>query len=661
MSTHALIRKPHVCNTIELLDDYACHVDTLECAEMTKHIRRRQAHTFLDQVTDLEEWMRTPTLDRLTLVRRLDAWTFLSWCFATTRIVPDVEMIAAKGKGAHFSLWSALHRDDINKLSCAAQAFRWNANWMQRIIANAYPLLGLTQAVTLHDITRADLDSVDNEIANSMIVPRIGKTHLTSQNHGLRALCFQLGLIADAPEHPNTRRCTPAERASGVPQPAIREVIAHYLSTVDTILRPKTVISRAESLTGFTCWLAENHPDIAGIPELTRTHIEEFLAYNAHRASRGRGRRGQSISSVHHAHTVIDLRGFFDDIAAWGWQQSARSLLIHRGDIPRKTHPLPRALATDTDRALMAAVADLDDVAARAGITILRGTGLRLGELLDLELNCLWDLPGHGTWLKVPLGKLNTERVVPLDDITLACLDEWMSIRGKARSLPHPRDGRSTDFLFTIRGARIGGSRIRRGLADAIRAADLLGPDGAYLTVTPHQLRHTYATSLVNAGMSLQALMALLGHSRPEMTIRYAHLANSSVHGAYEAAMNRLHATRELPLVIGDKAVIPDRIEWLHSEMIKTRVAHGYCSRHLAAEACPYANICEQCDNFTTTTEFVPQLEQQLSDERVLRDDAHARGWDSEVARHARVVASIQRHLDNLKPDTRVDPGPRAG
>ncbi|ORI12917.1 tyrosine-type recombinase/integrase [Rhodococcus sp. 1168] len=205
------------------------------------------------------------------------------------------------------------------------------------------------------------------------------------------------------------------------------------------------------------------------------------------------------------------------------------------------------------------------------------------------------------------------------------------------------------------------GSRIRRGLADAIRAADLLGPDGAYLTVTPHQLRHTYATSLVNAGMSLQALMALLGHSRPEMTIRYAHLANSSVHGAYEAAMNRLHATRELPLVIGDKPVIPDRIEWLHSEMIKTRVARGYCSRHLAAEACPYANICEQCDNFTTTTEFIPQLKQQLSDEKVLRDDAHARGWDSEVARHARVTTSIQRHLDNLKPDTRVDPGPRAG
>jgi integrase len=73
----------------------------------------------------------------------------------------------------------------------------------------------------------------------------------------------------------------------------------------------------------------------------------------------------------------------------------------------------------------MDAVARLDDVYPRCAITILRGTGLRIGELLDLEVDCLWDLTGHGTWLKVPLGKLNTERVVPLDEPTLAVFDTW--------------------------------------------------------------------------------------------------------------------------------------------------------------------------------------------------------------------------------------------
>jgi integrase len=85
-----------------------------------------------------------------------------------------------------------------------------------------------------------------------------------------------------------------------------------------------------------------------------------------------------------------------------------------------------------------------------------RGTGMRLGELIDLELGCLWDLPGHGTWVKVPLGKLDTERVVPLDPATLAAMDTWMTARGRQRALPHPRGGRPTDFLFTTGGHRMG-------------------------------------------------------------------------------------------------------------------------------------------------------------------------------------------------------------
>ena len=77
-------------------------------------------------------------------------------------------------------------------------------------------------------------------------------------------------------------------------------------------------------------------------------------------------------------------------------------------------------------------------------------------------------------------------------------------------------------------------------------------------------------------------------------------------------------------------------------------VAHGYCSRQLAAEAWPYANICEQCDNFVTTPEFIPAPQAQLTDATTLRDDATERGWHTEVARHSRVITSIQKHLDRL-------------
>jgi Phage integrase family len=304
----------------------------------------------------------------------------------------------------------------------------------------------------------------------------------------------------------------------------------------------------------------------------------------------------------------------------------------------------------------MAAVAHLEDLLARTGLQVLRATGMRVGELLDLELDCLVDFASHGTWLRVPLGKLGTERMVPLDEPTLEVLDAWMAQRGAQRALPHPRHGRLADFLFLERGRRPTAFRLRRALNHAAATAGLSGPGGSPLHVTPHQLRHTFGTSLINAGMSLPALMALLGHVTPEMTLRYAKLASPTVRTAYQAAMDKVRVRQPLPLLMGDRQVVPDRVEWLRSEMLKTRVAHGYCSRDLVAEACPYANICEQCDNFVTTTQFLPQLEAQLVDVRALRDDAQTRGWHSEVARHARVITSLQDHIQRLKPTTNPQP-----
>ena len=125
--------------------------------------------------------------------------------------------------------------------------------------------------------------------------------------------------------------------------------------------------------------------------------------------------------------------------------------------------------------------------------------------------------------------------------------------------------------------------------------------------------------------------------------------------------MNKARTRLTLAIAPVGQPIVPDRVQWLRGEMLKTRVAHGYCSRQLVAEACPYANICEQCDNFVTAPEFIPALQAQLDDITALRDDAAERGWDTEVARHARVIASIHGHLDRLtrytpKPDIRLPP-----
>lgn len=181
-------------------------------------------------------------------------------------------------------------------------------------------------------------------------------------------------------------------------------------------------------------------------------------------------------------------------------------------------------------------------------------------------------------------------------------------------------------------------------------AAGLRDQAGNPLHVTLHQLRHTFGTTLANAGMSLPALMALMGHVTPEMTLRYARLASPTIRDAYNTAMAKANGRRSLFVIAADpNRSVPSKVDWLHAEMLKTRLAHGYCSRELVAGPCPYANICEQCDNFVPDPDRAQLLSEQLDDVRALRADANHRGWTDEAARHDRVANRIDRHLAGLR------------
>jgi integrase len=427
----------------------------------------------------------------------------------------------------------------------------------------------------------------------------------------------------------------------------IRTVLLRYVQTRASVLRPRSVESLVNDLLPFAEFLTAHHPEVTSLRDLRRDHVEEFLIWNRTRPWRGRKARPQPVSAAVAQSAVLTLRNLLEDITAWGWAEAPNQRLVFAADIPKLDRALPRALTPDVDARLMAAVIELPDSFARAGLQVLRGTGLRVGELLDLEVGAVVDYGPAGTWLRVPLGKLATERTVPLDEATLAALDGWAHRRGSHRPIPHPRTGKPTDFLFTEHGRRLGATRLRDGLFAAVAAAGLHDAAGRPLTVTPHQLRHTYATTLANAGMSLQALMALLGHVTPEMTIRYATLASPTLRGAYDEGLGKM--CRQLTLTPVGRPIVADKVAWLASEMLKTRVAHGYCSRHESQGPCPYANICETCDSYTPAAEFEPALTDQLADVQALQADAADRGWPGEEERHRHVAEALENHLDTLR------------
>jgi integrase len=623
--------------------DYLAHLATLDIGSDAKRLRRNGARALLARHPNLQRWIDRPIAERLVDISRAKAWPFICWAILAGRIGPDLELLIARRQGGMHVAVEAAFADGFAQLRDAAGRLGWKPRWVEAVIVGPLTLAVAFTGRAPQELTDADLDTLAAGIGATMTVSADRRSRLERDIGRLRQVLYEAKVI----DRPHRRRGGPVrDPFAAVAAVGIRRVIVAYLEARRPTLRPGSLAGITNDLACFGEFLATHEPGVARLAELERSHIEAFCAWVPARAWRGGKKPGATISASAAAHNVISVRNFLDDITAWGWADAPRRRLVFGSDIPRQPDPLPRALPPDIDAAGRNAVANLDDPVARIGLTVIRATGLRVGELVDLELDCVVDYGAHGSWLRVPLGKLATERSVPLDDPTLAALDEWIAQRGPQRAIPHPRHGRLTDFLFVEHGQQPPTARLRLGLARAVAAAGLTGPDGTTMRVTPHQLRHTFATSLANAGMSLQALMALLGHASPEMTLRYARLASPTVKAAYDQAIGKL--ARRIPVSAAGRPRAPEREAWLRSEMLKTRVAHGYCSRDLVAEACPYANICETCPSYTTTAEFAPAIDAQLADIRSLRDDAAERGWHSEIARHDRVIASLDGHLRRL-------------
>lgn len=316
-------------------------------------------------------------------------------------------------------------------------------------------------------------------------------------------------------------------------------MLLDYCAQAATTRAPATVKAIASHLAGFGRFLTTCAPPLTDLTGLDRQrHIEPWLTALAD----ARHDDSTAMSVGHRRGQILTVRLFLAEIAEWGWPSAPTRTLIFSRDIPRAPHPLPRYLPPDADRRLLTALQHLSqDGPTPLGrlhadaLLLARATGVRIGELRDLELDCVHQIDGHGAWLKVPLGKLGTERMVPLDEETVTVVDRLTARRTPGRPLPHPRTGRPVAFLLVHQGRRLSAQALREELARACDTADLP-------KITPHALRHTFATGLVNAGVSLQALMQLLGHISAAMSLRYGRLFDSTVREEYERALTQTKA-----------------------------------------------------------------------------------------------------------------------
>jgi len=524
---------------------------------------------------------------------------------------------------------------DLRRFLAGAEALGYSVRPRTGMASEVAVRMLIQAGKPLAELTDADFAEFGQAIAERET--RLGRP-LKHYHHALyasRAVIYHLG----APAEPVPKRSTPGRwswerHLDGVP-PQVRRPMTAYLERLQGTHARSSVQGTASELAHFGRFLARHDPGLASLALLDRQrHIEPYLNQVAAAVNH---RTGQPIAASTARARIQSVGIFLDAMAEWGWPEAPARRLIFPRDSPKLPHPLPRYLPPDSERVLLAALEDSPNRLYADALLLLRATGMRIGELVDLELDCVHEVPGSGAWLKIPLGKLLTERMVPIDEETLKLIDRITVHRSPGRPLRHPRTGKLADFLLTHQGRRVSADTLREELH---RAAAEAGLDA----VVPHQLRHTYATALVNAGCSLQALMALLGHVSAEMSLRYGRLFDATVRDEYTRAL-ALAKTRLGPVLPGERTQLPLAAvaggNWRDAPLIKARLAGGYCLRTAAQGSCAYANICEHCPNFRSEASFLPVLQLQRADAQALAADAQARGWGDEAARHRRLIERL--------------------
>ncbi|MBI2544871.1 MAG: tyrosine recombinase XerC [Candidatus Rokubacteria bacterium] len=216
--------------------------------------------------------------------------------------------------------------------------------------------------------------------------------------------------------------------------------------------------------------------------------------------------------------------------------RSCLAFLTRRGGLPRnparEVSPprLPKRLVSflpiDEATVLLerpaSAAAPPAEARDRAILEMLYATGARVAELCGLDLA---DVDRGGSTIRVR-GKGAKERMIPVGDAALQALDAYLGAHGQA-------DG---PLFRNLRGGRLTVRSVHRIVRAWSRAA------GLTRRVTPHTLRHTFATHMLDAGADLRLIQDLLGHSRLSTTQRYTHVSADHLMRVYDAAHPRAHS-----------------------------------------------------------------------------------------------------------------------
>jgi len=247
--------------------------------------------------------------------------------------------------------------------------------------------------------------------------------------------------------------------------------------------------------------------------------------YLAARTRRGR-RNDPGLAPTSLRRRAAAIKGFYR--FAFGEGLIGTDVAAHL-DLPRMPRLLPETLTQAEVERLLAAPAE-DALLDRALLELLYAAGLRISEALNLDLE---DLSLDGAFVRV-IGKGDRERLVPVGEVAVAALRAWIDgPRAELLAAHHVAPLRGGPLLLGRSGRRLARQQAWAIVKRAAAAAGLAAP------VSPHTLRHSFATHLLEGGADLRIVQELLGHASISTTQLYTHVTGERIREVYARAHPR--------------------------------------------------------------------------------------------------------------------------
>jgi hypothetical protein len=262
-------------------------VRTLGLSDRAVRDRMRIAREFLGRHRGLEQWMALPVSDRVAELARTGAWPLICYAIGAGRLRLDLELAGAKNLAGLARAVEARDPEAFAAARASGIALGWKASWVETVLGECLAVVLAWHGGRAADLTSQALEEFDAGLSACMTIPPSSRRAYRNRLAGVRQLLFETRVLDVPPRRRPWARSLEQRLDNVAMAPEIRRALLRYVQARAAVLRPKSVESLVNDLLPFAEYLTASHPGITGIRQLTREHIEGYLAWNRTRPWRG--------------------------------------------------------------------------------------------------------------------------------------------------------------------------------------------------------------------------------------------------------------------------------------------------------------------------------------------------------------------------------------